>query len=166
MYADVVTDSMRRAISETMRRRGLQEAHNEVHGIDPTTIRKAVTDILAMIRPDRDGAPVPDGDVGGEAGGGLAAARRRRDAPDLGELPDAELDRLIRTLDEEMREAAAELRFEYAARLRDEIKDSGENWPKSAASCGRWLRLLRRSRRRTSRALRLGPRLCRRRRYI
>ncbi len=123
MYADVVTDSMRRAISETMRRRGLQEAHNEVHGIDPTTIRKAVTDILAMIRPDRDGAPVPDGDVGGEAGGGLAAARRRREGPDLGELPDAELDRLIRTLDEEMREAAAELRFEYAARLRDEIKD-------------------------------------------
>ncbi len=123
MYADVVTDSMRRAISETMRRRGLQEAHNEVNGIDPTTIRKAVTDILAMIRPDRDGAPVPDADVGGESGGGLAAARRRRDGPDLGELPDAELDRLIRTLDEEMREAAADLRFEYAARLRDEIKD-------------------------------------------
>ena len=123
MYADVVTDSMRRAISETMRRRGLQEAHNQAHGIDPTTIRKAVTDILAMIRPDRDGAPVPDGDVGGEAGGGLAAARRRRDGPDLGELPDAELERLIRTLDEEMREAAADLRFEYAARLRDEIKD-------------------------------------------
>ena len=123
MYADVVTDSMRRAISETMRRRGLQEAHNEVHGIDPTTIRKAVTDILAMIRPDRDGAPVPDSDVGGESGGGLAAARRRREGPDLGELPDAELERLIRTLDEEMREAAADLRFEYAARLRDEIKD-------------------------------------------
>ncbi len=123
MYADVMTDSMRRAISETMRRRGLQQAHNEVHGIDPTTIRKAVTDILALIRPDRDGAPVPDSDVGGESGGGLAAARRRRDGPDLGELPDAELERMIRTLDEEMREAAADLRFEYAARLRDEIKD-------------------------------------------
>ena len=122
MYADRVTDSMRRAISETMRRRGLQQAHNEVHGIDPTTIRKAVTDILAMIRPER-GAPVPDGDVGGESGGGLAAARRRRDGPNLGELPDAELERLIRTLDEEMRDAAADLRFEYAARLRDEIKD-------------------------------------------
>ena len=67
MYADAVTDSMRRAISETMRRRGLQEAFNEAHGIDPTTIRKAVTDILAMIRPDRDGAPVPEGGVGGEA---------------------------------------------------------------------------------------------------
>ena len=123
MYADEVTDSMRRAISETNRRRGLQQAHNEVHGIDPTTIRKAVTDILAMIRPDRDGAPVPDADVGGERGGGLAEARRRREGPDLGDLPDAELERLIRTLDEEMREAAGDLRFEYAARLRDEIKD-------------------------------------------
>ena len=117
MYADHVTDSMRRAISETMRRRGLQEAHNEVHGIDPTTIRKAVTDILSMIRPDRGGAPKPESD------GSLAAARRRREAPDLGELPDAELERLIRTLDEEMREAAGDLRFEYAARLRDEIRD-------------------------------------------
>ena len=123
MYADAMTNSMRRAISETMRRRGLQQAHNEVHGIDPTTIRKAVTNILAMIRPDRGGAPVPDGDVGGESGGGLAAARRRRDGPNLAELPDAELERLIRTLDEEMRDAAADLRFEYAARLRDEIKD-------------------------------------------
>ena len=47
MYADAMTNSMRRAISETMRRRGLQQAHNEVHGIDPTTIRKAVTNILA-----------------------------------------------------------------------------------------------------------------------
>ena len=122
MYADEVTDSMRRAISETNRRRGLQQAHNELHGIDPTTIRKAVTDILAMIRPDRDTAPVPDAGVGGERGG-LAEARRRRDGPDLGDLPDAELERLIRTLDEEMREAAGDLRFEYAARLRDEIKD-------------------------------------------
>ena len=123
MYADAMTNSMRRAISETMRRRGLQQAHNAVHGIDPTTIRKAVTNILAMIRPERGGAPVPDGGVGGERGGGLAAARRRREGPDLSELPDAELERLIRTLDEEMREAAADLRFEYAARLRDEIKD-------------------------------------------
>jgi excinuclease ABC subunit B len=123
MYADEFTDSMRRAISETNRRRGLQQAHNEAHDIDPTTIRKAVTDILALIRPDRGSAPVPDADVGGESGGGLAEARRRREGPDLGDLPDAELERLIRTLDEEMRDAAADLRFEYAARLRDEIKD-------------------------------------------
>ena len=117
MYADQVTNSMRRAISETMRRRGLQQAHNEVHGIDPTTIRKAVTDILAMIRPGREGAPKPESD------GRLAKARRRREGPDLSELPDVELERLIRTLDEDMREAAGDLRFEYAARLRDEIKD-------------------------------------------
>ncbi len=123
MYADVVTDSMRRAISETMRRRGLQQAHNAANGIDPTSIRKAVTDILSLIRPERDKAPLPVGDPAGSSNGGLAAARRRRDGPDLGELPDVELERLIHALDEEMRDAAADLRFEYAARLRDEIKD-------------------------------------------
>jgi len=60
MYADQVTDSMRRAISETERRRGLQAIYNEEHGIDPQTIRKKVTDILEMIRGRTDeGAPVP-----------------------------------------------------------------------------------------------------------
>src|SRR5437016_2749976 len=58
MYADNVTDSMRRAISETNRRRGLQEQYNIEHGIDPQTIRKAVTDILATLRPT-DKAPAP-----------------------------------------------------------------------------------------------------------
>ena len=55
MYADKVTDSMQRAISETNRRRGVQEAYNLEHGIDPQTIRKAVTDILATLRPEGDG---------------------------------------------------------------------------------------------------------------
>ena len=55
MYADKVTDSMQRAISETNRRRGVQEAYNAEHGIDPQTIRKAVTDILATLRPEGDG---------------------------------------------------------------------------------------------------------------
>ena len=118
MYADKVTDSMRRAISETNRRRGLQQAHNEAHGIDPTTIRKAVTDILALIRPDREKSPAPGG-----RGSGALAVRRRQAVHDLAELPDAELERLIRNLEKEMRDAAGELRFEYAARLRDEIKD-------------------------------------------
>ena len=112
MYADHVTDSMRRAISETQRRRGLQEAHNIEHGIDPQTIRKAVTDILATLRP-AEGAPVP----------GRDRRSRRRDAGDFAELPREELERLIRTLEEEMNEAARDLRFEYAARLRDEVHD-------------------------------------------
>jgi excinuclease ABC subunit B len=113
MYADAVTDSMRRAISETNRRRELQQAYNLEHGIDPQTIRKAVTDILSILRPDDGGAPVPERLVGGRS-----QAKR-----DLAELPTAELSRLIHTLEEEMADAAAELRFEYAARLRDEIRD-------------------------------------------
>ena len=116
MYADRVTDSMQRAISETNRRRGVQEAYNIEHGINPQTIRKAVTDILAYLRPSQT-APVP------------ARERRRQTEADrqrkkgLAELPGEELERLIRTLEEEMSDASAELRFEYAARLRDEIKD-------------------------------------------
>ena len=114
MYADTVTDSMTRAISEVQRRRKRQEAYNAEHGINPETIRKAVTDILAHLRP-AEGAPVPGSD----------RRSRRRDAPrsDFAELPRDELGRLIRTLEEEMHEAAGDLRFEYAARLRDEIND-------------------------------------------
>ncbi len=116
MYADSVTDSMQRAISETNRRRGLQEAYNAERGIDPQTIRKAVTDILASLRPDGDGeAPRPGRD--------RRSRRRDRMRSDFAELPQDELARLIRTLEEEMHEAAVDLRFEYAARLRDEISD-------------------------------------------
>jgi excinuclease ABC subunit B len=114
MYADKVTDSMRRAIDETQRRRGLQQAYNAEHGIDPQTIRKAVSDILAYLRP-AEKAPTPRGE----------ARNRQRDRArsDLAELPADELARLIHTLEEEMHEAATGLRFEYAARLRDEIGD-------------------------------------------
>ncbi len=115
MYADQMTDSMQRAISETMRRRGLQQAYNEEHGIDPTSIRKEITDILSMIRPATDRAPVPEK---------LSElADRRRATDDLSDLPEDELERLIRTLEVDMHDAAVDLRFEYAARLRDEIKD-------------------------------------------
>ncbi len=117
MYADKVTPSMQSAISETNRRRGLQQAYNEEHGIDPQTIRKAVTDILALIRPAEDKAPLPGGDRRRER----AADKARRE--ELAELPGEELARLIQTLEEEMHEASSDLRFEYAARLRDEIKD-------------------------------------------
>ena len=120
MYADQVTDSMQRAISETQRRRQIQIAHNEEHGIDPQTIRKAVTDILAMIRPAEDKAPIPGEGTRSRSKDGQ---RRLVDDLDLGDMPGQELERLIRTLEDEMHDASAELKFEYAARLRDEIKD-------------------------------------------
>jgi excinuclease ABC subunit B len=114
MYADTVTDSMQRAISETNRRRGLQEQYNIDNGINPQTIRKAVTDILASLRPS-EGAPVPGSD--------RRNTRRDKVRSDLADLPSDELARLVLTLEEEMKEAAGDLRFEYAARLRDEIKE-------------------------------------------
>ncbi|MGD9702478.1 MAG: excinuclease ABC subunit UvrB [Acidimicrobiia bacterium] len=115
MYADTVSDSMRKAISETSRRRGLQIAYNAEHGIDPKTIRKAVGDILSLLRPDST-APVPGKD---------RRRQRERDKVqrELKTLPQQELARLIQTLEEEMHEASAELKFEYAARLRDEVRD-------------------------------------------
>ncbi len=118
MYADQVTDSMQRAISETNRRRKIQIDHNEKHGIDPQTIRKAVTDILAMIRPEPSGAPVPGADKRSRS-----MDSQRRIIEDSREMPEAQLQRLILTLEDEMNTAAGELRFEYAARLRDEIRE-------------------------------------------
>jgi excinuclease ABC subunit B len=109
MYADEVTDSMKRAISETQRRRKIQLEHNRRHGIDPQTIRKKVSDILLSLQEEGLGAPKPQ--------------RQRRRRTERVELPREELERLIRTLEEEMHDAARELRFEYAARLRDEVKD-------------------------------------------
>ncbi|HEV3475428.1 MAG TPA: excinuclease ABC subunit UvrB, partial [Actinomycetota bacterium] len=108
MYADEVTDSMRRAISETQRRRKIQLEHNREHGIDPQTIRKKVSDILLSLEAEGLGAAKPE------------RRRRRTERP---EMPRQELERLIRTLEEEMHEAAKDLRFEYAARLRDEVRD-------------------------------------------
>ncbi|MDP8953605.1 MAG: excinuclease ABC subunit UvrB [Actinomycetota bacterium] len=117
MYADQVTDSMRRAIDETQRRRVLQQAYNAEHGIDPQTIRKAVSDILAYLRPAQDEgkAPTPRGE--------RRSRERDKARAGLAELPADELARLIHTLEEEMHEASSGLRFEYAARLRDEIGD-------------------------------------------
>ena len=115
MYADRVTDSMQRAISETMRRRQLQQAYNDEHGIDPQSVRKEITDILSMIRPQQELSPIPE--ALSELG------RKRRATDELSDLPEDELERLIRTLEQEMHDAAVDLRFEYAARLRDEVKE-------------------------------------------
>ena len=115
MYADRVTDSMRRAINETMRRRQLQQEFNAQHGIDPQSVRKEITDILSMIRPREQTAPVPHA---------LAELGRKRRATDeLSDLPEVELTKLIASLEQEMHDAAVDLRFEYAARLRDEVKE-------------------------------------------
>jgi excinuclease ABC subunit B len=118
MYADEVTDSMQRAIDETNRRRKLQLEFNEAHGIDPQTIRKKVGDIIQAARAAEAGVPyrpVPS----------LRGKRRRAGAevPDVSELPQEDLAKLIQSLTDEMHEAAADLRFEYAARLRDEIAE-------------------------------------------
>ena len=115
MYADTVTDSMRRAIEETDRRRARQQAHNAAHGISPQTIRKAVTDILALIRPEET-APVPQRQRHRRRGG-LGPAAEGLD------VSSDDLPRLIAALTEEMQAASADLRFEYAARLRDEINE-------------------------------------------
>jgi len=115
MYADKVTRSMELAITTTQERRQKQLEYNAEHGINPQTIRKAVGDILSLLRPD-DSAPVP--------GKGQRKNREREKvARELKTLPQQELARLIQTLEEEMHEAAAELKFEYAARLRDEVNE-------------------------------------------
>jgi excinuclease ABC subunit B len=115
MYADNRTAAMEYAISETARRRQLQIAYNLQHGIDPQTVRKAIGDILSVLRPSNT-APMP-------GKGKRKDHERDKVVRELRALPESELARLIMTLEEEMNSAAEELRFEYAARLRDEIKE-------------------------------------------
>jgi excinuclease ABC subunit B len=109
MYADAVTDSMQRAINETNRRRKRQLEHNSKFGIDPQTIRKKVSDILELVQSS-------------ESPAGARRAREVRSRHDL-DLGTDDMRRLIQSLEEEMHEAAKELRFEYAARLRDEVEE-------------------------------------------
>ncbi len=137
MYADKVTPSMESAIDETNRRREKQVAYNLEHGIDPTPLRKKIADITEMLaREDENTQALLQtwADVGekGRAGGVKPAksptpalSRLRDDGahPDLAGLPSSELAELIQELTEQMRTAAAELQFEVAARLRDEIGD-------------------------------------------
>jgi excinuclease ABC subunit B len=119
MYADVLTDSMKSAIDETTRRRDRQLEYNQVNGIDPTPLRKRIADITEVLareeadtaallagRDSRKKAPVPN--LRRE---GIAAAGAN------------DLEELIRDLNEQMLEAAGELKFELAARLRDEVSE-------------------------------------------
>src|SRR4051812_27004868 len=106
MYADKETEAMRRAISETDRRRAIQRQYNEDHGITPETIVKGISDITEFLM----------------AEGKVPKSRRRKRDKQIDMQP-AEIEQMIVDLEEEMLAAAEELRFEYAARLRDEIRD-------------------------------------------
>jgi excinuclease ABC subunit B len=121
MYADQMTDSMRFAISETMRRRQKQLAYNEEHGIDPQTVRKKVTDILEMIRLRDDGEGATS--KRGRARGGRNTRKAASSTADRLDMPRDELARLIQSLTDDMQDAARDLRFEEAARLRDEVNE-------------------------------------------
>lgn len=102
MYADTETDSMKAAIEETNRRRAIQQAYNEAHGITPQTIKKAVRDLISI---SKAAEQVPD------------------DGKDLESMDEKELKKLEAELTKKMRQAAAELNFEEAAQLRDRLKD-------------------------------------------
>ena len=132
MYADTVTPSMERAIDETSRRRAKQRAYNEERGIEPRALRKRIADILdSLAREDADTETLIGGGGRQQSRGkapvpGLASRTREvgRHAADLvGERPREELEGLIEQMTDQMHQAATDLQFELAARLRDEIKE-------------------------------------------
>jgi excinuclease ABC subunit B len=108
MYADKQTEAIKEALDETNRRRAVQLAYNEEHGIVPETIAKSVSDIAELLQLESPTVP---------------SSRRRRGTTKVEGMSREELEKLVVTLEEEMYLAAEELRFEYAAKLRDEIKD-------------------------------------------
>src|SRR5213595_1417875 len=108
LYADKLTQAITEAVDETTRRRAIQLAYNEEKGITPETIIKGVSDIAEFLALESPTVP---------------RSKRRRGRKDVAGMAPAELDRLIIELEEEMFAAAEELRFEYAAKLRDEIKE-------------------------------------------
>ncbi|HEY8774239.1 MAG TPA: excinuclease ABC subunit UvrB [Gaiellaceae bacterium] len=107
LYGDKMTEAIQGALEETNRRRATQLAYNEEHGITPESIVKGVSDIAEFLTLDSPTVP----------------SRRRRGKVEVEGMKQEEIERLIITLEEEMFTAAEELRFEYAAKLRDEIKD-------------------------------------------
>ena len=122
MYADQTTAAMEAAIDETERRRSRQIAYNEAHGIEPRSIVKAVTDIAQMVS---EAAAVPT------KGRRAAQAVARKMA-----MPKTDLEKLVAGLEEEMFEAADQLKFEYAAKLRDEIKELTKELARREAAAG------------------------------
>ncbi len=123
MYADKITPSMAAAIDETNRRRAKQVAYNTEHGIDPQPLRKKIADLTDLLaREDADTAALVSR-AGAKGSAKAAPAAVEGTVRDLGDMPAAELASLISELTDQMHAAAAELQFEVAARLRDEIAD-------------------------------------------
>jgi len=126
LYADTITESMREAVGITQRRRERQMAYNAEHGIDPQSVRKAVTDILERLRGSGDGSGRAKRSRADVRGGKAGRVVRTRAAVGGGgwapsDEPPEDVAVLIDQLEEEMKAAAAELRFEEAALLRDEL---------------------------------------------
>ena len=107
MYADVITDSMRRAIDETLRRRELQEAYNKEHGVTPKTIKKAVRDLISISKE--------------------VAKTQKKLEKDMESMSRKELEELIGKVQKQMKAAAADLNFEMAAELRDQMIELKKN---------------------------------------
>ncbi len=108
MYADKMTEAIKGALDETNRRRAVQLAYNDEHGTKPISVVKGVSDIAEFLALEQPHVP---------------SSRRRRGGAKVEGMSREELERLVVTLEEEMFQAAEELRFEYAAKLRDEIKE-------------------------------------------
>jgi excinuclease ABC subunit B len=123
MYADNITKAMAKAIDETNRRRTKQVAYNLEHGIDPTPLRKKIADITDLITKEVE-------DSENLASSNKGNKNKSNQMPPIGlrkrlgvSIPRQELLALIESLTEQMKAAAAELQFELAARLRDELRD-------------------------------------------
>ena len=117
MYADRVTDSMRAAIDETNRRRELQIAYNTEHGIDPTPLRKRIADITEVLaREEQDSEELLAGRKAGSPTPRLSGDRSQLDGAE-------QIETLVADLTQQMQAAAGELKFELAARLRDELQE-------------------------------------------
>lgn len=135
MYANTVTDAMSKAISETERRRKKQIEYNKEHGIDPTPLRKKISDVNDMLAKEdvdtqtllsggyRNAGKVGNSHYGVPKEPDLSRVSKEKRIANVSELPKDEIMSLIKNLSEQMHVAAGQLQFELAARLRDEIRD-------------------------------------------